>query len=348
MPDVSVIVPVKNGASYVKRCVTCLKAQTLKHVEFLIVDDASTDDTPERLLREIAGDGRFKVLRQASPAGPLSARMRGIAAAAAPVAMFMDFDDEIVPDACGVVADVMARERADVFCYAMDAVGEGGCDEKALERCRAYLARRSPRQGRSEGSETCASLFVSESGLAASACDKAVRTDVMRRVYSMIGNGDGLLCAQDFLQTTLLFLVAGSVFIDQSKRLYVYHYGAGMMGQKAGCVTWEQFTRRMTAIKTYRALCRVLDGMTGPGGQLREMARAKFLRSVRNTALPEVWKLPPDLVEEGLEVISREWGDDAGDLAEKARPKRRPGVFAMLKRKIAGFIRRKAGKGKSE
>lgn len=347
-PRVSVVVPVRNGAPFVARCVACLKAQTLRDAEFLIVDDASTDGTPERLLREIAGDGRFKVLRQAVQAGPLAARMRGVSEASAPVVMFMDFDDEIVPNACSVVAETMARNGVDVFCYAGDAVGEDGCDTKAIATCQAYLSRQSPIQGKCEDPEKCSELFLVDSGLTAASWDKAVRTSVLRRVYSMIGNGDGLLCAQDFLQTTILFLVAESILIDQSKRLYVYHYGAGMMGRRPGDVTWDQFMRRMTAIKTYRALCRVLDGMAGPGNQLREMARAKFLRSIRHSALPEVWKLPPDLVNAGLEVISREWGDDARDFAERARPRQGPAFLATLKRKIAGFIRRMAGKGKSK
>lgn len=347
-PRVSVVVPVRNGAPFVARCVSCLKAQTLRNVEFIIVDDASTDGTPERLLREIAGDGRFKVIRQAEQVGPLSARMRGVSVASAPVVMFMDFDDEIVPYACSVVAETMARNGVDVFCYAMDAVSADGCDAHALEKCRSYLARRSARQGLVHGAEDCFDLFFSNTGIAASSCDKAVKTEVLKRVYDMIGDGEGLLCAQDFLQTTILFLVAESVFIDQSKRLYVYHYGAGMMGRRPGEVTWDQFMRRMTAIKTYRALCRILDRMAEPGDQFREMARVKFLRSIRGSALPEVWKLPPELVNDGLKVISREWGDDARDFVEMARQKRRPGIFATLKRKIAGFIRQRAGKGKPE
>ena len=348
MPDVSVIVPVKNGASYVKRCVTCLKAQTLKHVEFLIIDDASTDGTPEQLLREIAGDDRFKVIRQAAQAGPLSARMRGVSEASAPVVMFMDFDDTLVPDACRTVAETMERENINVFCYAMEVVGTERCDVHALEKCRSYLSRRSSQQGRVQGAEDCFTLFFSNTGITASTCDKAVRTDVLRSVYSKIGDGAGLLCAQDYLQTTLLFLNVTSVYIDQTQVLYHYFLGSGMTGQTSGNVTWEQFMRRMTAIDTYRRLCLVLSAEGGIESTRRERVKAKFLRSIRNTALPEVWKLPPDLVNDGLEVISREWGDDAREFAERARPKRRPGILATLTRKIAGFIRRRAGKGKSE
>ncbi len=344
-PQVSVVVPVYNGAPFAARCVACLKAQTLRDIEFIIVDDASTDSTAEAIEREIADDARFKLLRQDAKRGPLSARMRGVAEASAPVTMFMDLDDELVPDACRTVAEEIGRTGAQVFCYGMDAVGEEGCDAKALEKCRAYLARRSPFQGVNEGADKCANLFIGNVGIPASACDKAVRTDLLRRVYSTIGNGDGLLCAQDFLQTTLLFLTAESVFIDQPRILYTYHYGAGMMGRRTGEVTWEQFMRRMTAIDTYHALCRILDGMEGVGDVLRETAKSKFLGNIRAKALPEVWKLPPDLIADGLEVISRKWGPEGRALAEKRRPGRKLGLFARVRRKIAGLIRRVSGKG---
>ena len=107
--EVSVIVPVFNGAPYAARCVACLKAQTLRNVEFIIVDDASTDSTVKDLEREMAGDARFRLLRQGAKLGPLSARMRGVFMASAPIVMFMDFDDEIVPDACSTVVKAIAR-----------------------------------------------------------------------------------------------------------------------------------------------------------------------------------------------------------------------------------------------
>ena len=69
-PQVSVVVPVRNSAPYAARCVACLKAQTLREVEFFIVDDASTDSTVVDLEREIAGDARFQRMRRPGPGCP--------------------------------------------------------------------------------------------------------------------------------------------------------------------------------------------------------------------------------------------------------------------------------------
>jgi GT2 family glycosyltransferase len=50
-PLVSAVVPNYNGAAILGECLTALRAQTLRELEIIVVDDASTDDSP-RLVRE--------------------------------------------------------------------------------------------------------------------------------------------------------------------------------------------------------------------------------------------------------------------------------------------------------
>ena len=118
-----------------------------------------------------------------------------------------------------------------------------------------------------------------------------------------------------------------------------------MMGRRSGDVTWEQFMRRMTAIDTYNALCRLLDGMPGIDAAMRETVRLKFLGNIRNSAIPQVWKLPPGLVKEGLNVITQKWGSEGRDFAERRRPWHTLGFFARARRKVVGLFKRGAAKG---
>ena len=48
-PKVTVCVPVYNSEMYIERCVRSLLEQTLKDVEFIFVNDCSTDSTGEIL-----------------------------------------------------------------------------------------------------------------------------------------------------------------------------------------------------------------------------------------------------------------------------------------------------------
>ena len=48
-PKVSVIVPVHNTAPWLDRCVESVRAQTLRDIEIILVENRSTDASPELL-----------------------------------------------------------------------------------------------------------------------------------------------------------------------------------------------------------------------------------------------------------------------------------------------------------
>lgn len=61
-PELSVIVPVCNVERYVGQCLASLSAQTLERMEVLLVDDGSTDGSPQLLAEAAAADGRMRVI----------------------------------------------------------------------------------------------------------------------------------------------------------------------------------------------------------------------------------------------------------------------------------------------
>lgn len=61
IPDISVILPVYNGEDHLTVCIASVLNQTFKNFEFIIVDDASTDSTPDILKIFAKRDNRIKV-----------------------------------------------------------------------------------------------------------------------------------------------------------------------------------------------------------------------------------------------------------------------------------------------
>lgn len=61
---VSVIVPVYNTEKYLRTCLDSLKKQTLEDIEFIIINDGSTDKSYEIMREYAAGDRRFKTYTQ--------------------------------------------------------------------------------------------------------------------------------------------------------------------------------------------------------------------------------------------------------------------------------------------
>jgi glycosyltransferase involved in cell wall biosynthesis len=65
-PVVDVVLPAYNVASTIRESVESIRAQTLQDIRIIIVDDGSTDDTPN-LLAELAGkDNRIYLLRKSN------------------------------------------------------------------------------------------------------------------------------------------------------------------------------------------------------------------------------------------------------------------------------------------
>lgn len=92
-PLISVIMPVFNSQEFVATSVKSILAQSWANLELIIIDDCSTDATPE-IIRELAtGDSRIKVLSTPSNSGPYVARNIGLKAASGAFVTCQDGDD---------------------------------------------------------------------------------------------------------------------------------------------------------------------------------------------------------------------------------------------------------------
>ncbi|GCB48865.1 glycosyltransferase family 2 protein [Streptomyces sp. NL15-2K] len=130
-PDVTVTVIVHNDAERLPRAVASVRRQTHPHIEIIISDDHSTDETPA-VARELAAqDPRIQLLRLPENSGGCSApRNRALEIARAPYLMFLDSDDELTDES---VESLLAAHREQEIDFAMGAV----------QRVRADTGRRS-------------------------------------------------------------------------------------------------------------------------------------------------------------------------------------------------------------
>lgn len=112
-PRVSVVVPVYNVEKYLRRSLDSIRAQTLKDIEVICVDDGSTDGSPAILEEYAAKDSRIKVIRQAN-AGAGAARNAGLAAAKGEYLFFFDPDDSCDGRMLEVLYARARKKKADV------------------------------------------------------------------------------------------------------------------------------------------------------------------------------------------------------------------------------------------
>ncbi|MES2326363.1 MAG: glycosyltransferase family A protein [Pseudomonadota bacterium] len=108
-PKVSVVMPVHNAMPYLDIAVESILGQTLQNFEFVILDDASTDGSTERLREWASIDTRIRVIEEETNLGPALSSEKVARAARAPLVARMDADDVSHPDRLEEEVAIFAR-----------------------------------------------------------------------------------------------------------------------------------------------------------------------------------------------------------------------------------------------
>lgn len=118
MDLISVIVPVYNSEKYLKKCLRSICAQSYPHLEILLVDDGSTDQSGG-ICDDFAGrDRRVRVIHQQN-GGEIKARHTGIAHAKGKYLAFVDADDWIDPDFIAYLYGLLQKHHTEIASCAL-------------------------------------------------------------------------------------------------------------------------------------------------------------------------------------------------------------------------------------
>lgn len=100
--SVAVVVPMRNAAPWIEETLASIRAQSLAPREVVVVDDASSDDSPARVRR--AGGAE---LVSSPRRGPGAARNAGLRATRSPYVSFLDADDLWHPEHLRILTDAL-------------------------------------------------------------------------------------------------------------------------------------------------------------------------------------------------------------------------------------------------
>ena len=117
-PFVSVLTPTFQGEAFVASTIESVLAQTYEPVEHILVDDGSTDGTPE-LLEDYQRryPDRVRVLRFDSRNGPCRRRNQALAEARGTLIAWLDHDDVWVPEKLERQVELLLREPTAAVCF---------------------------------------------------------------------------------------------------------------------------------------------------------------------------------------------------------------------------------------
>jgi glycosyltransferase involved in cell wall biosynthesis len=115
-PILTVVIPVYNVEKYLKRCIDSVLVQEWKNYDILLVDDGSTDNSPQICEDYAKAYDIISVIHKEN-GGLSEARNTGISNAEGEYVYFLDSDDWIEPNTFSDLAEVIESDQYDIISF---------------------------------------------------------------------------------------------------------------------------------------------------------------------------------------------------------------------------------------
>ncbi|WP_191089788.1 glycosyltransferase [Nesterenkonia ebinurensis] len=299
-PLVSIIVPTYNNESTILRTLNSLVEQTLRDIEIIVVDDASTDATVGICDEAAGADSRISVISLTENQSALQTRRIGVERANGTYIMFCDSDDELVPQAAEKAAAFAGGAGYDIVHFSTSIVSATGSKheawEKALEPFSAELF----------GDDILLQSSFGQDGqpINGGIWNKLYSRSLVQKAWAAIDPLTRLYRAQDIYQVFLI-LAHATRYGGLQSQLYRYNFCARKSGNVDDRETFQHFLR---SAHTYEALREYLgaEHWEAPEGfdekQLLARLRDQFIGNQLN-----YWVQLPHPAPEALGDVLNTW-----------------------------------------
>lgn len=228
-PLISVIIPVYNVEEYLDECIQSIVNQTYQNLEIILIDDGSTDNSPQMCDAWKAQDSRIKVIHKTN-GGVSATRNAGLDIATGEYIGFVDSDDYIAPTMYEELQKVLRGSLVKVSCCALTHVtSDGKCTKTTCVPSLAQL----------NTEEAVNAVFYGQ-------VDTAMYTKLYHReVFKTISFPEGETNEEYSLWIPILTKSKGLICVD--KPLYYYR-------GRPGSITTYASLRESTAGLVYKNL----------------------------------------------------------------------------------------------
>lgn len=244
-PAISIVVPAYNKEPYIKQCMDSLVNQTLKNIEIIVVDDASTDNTLQILRDYELRDSRVKIIAKDHNCGRHVARKTGVQSTSGDYVLFVDADDEIELKACEVLYSYVSSHPADILHFGVSIHPEGKADEDFAYRYDQMYAQNN---GDQTGDNIIKSTFSSDfphwtpwNVITALFNGDLVRDAFKKTVSTRLSK------AEDAYEYFAIVAFAQTLKDLTAFRALKYHIGRGISGRSK--ISVEKFTVEQLSVK---------------------------------------------------------------------------------------------------
>ncbi len=209
MTKISVIIPVYNAESHLIQCVNSLLAQTLNTIEFIFVNDGSTDNSQKIIEEFQQKDSRIILINQDNQ-GVSVARNNGLEIATGDYIGFVDADDYLEKSYYQTLLTAIQKNNSDISCSNFSTEINGKFTTTSTN-----FIKNIPYDKQKINEELLPELI--KSSTLNSACNKLYKKNILNKVTFPVGVTHG----EDWIFNMNAFVNASSViFIDYSGYFY--------------------------------------------------------------------------------------------------------------------------------
>lgn len=143
MPKISIVIAIYNMEDYIERCLHSLFSQTLDEIEYVFVDDASTDSSLmilKRVLRQYSNRKlQIKIIKNNTNLGIAETRKKGIKVSNGKFIIHCDPDDYVDKDWCRLLYEKATEENADIVICNHYTIKENSIKESKIQSFKSPL-----------------------------------------------------------------------------------------------------------------------------------------------------------------------------------------------------------------
>ena len=298
MPKLSIIVPVRNEQSSLKRCLDSILSQSYKDLEIICVDDASSDGSDDILQDYVNREPRVHATAFQRHLGTVLARKLALLDVQGEYVMFADADDMFLPGACETAVGLMKETQADIVQFSVEFEAE----QKDAESLDMFARVFRSREMESNGTNILYDCFVNHRFMhnlwnkiyRAEICKEAVRAmpDIQLHHYT------------DLYLSFFILYFAESFRSVITKPCYRYHFGGGVSTKTPD---GEQFRDLCEVSKTLPLMEKFLRDQNAYETNVSVL---DSIRSVLSRDMVNKLLTIPNLTREIISTAIEFWGGD--------------------------------------
>lgn len=226
---ISIIVPVYNCENYISKCLDSLVSQTYKHIEIILVNDGSTDNSVDICKKYQNLDSRVKIYEKEN-SGPSLTRRFGFQNISpdSKFVMFIDSDDWMDIDMCEYLLKIQKKYNSDITC----------CDYYIND----YSEKKKEKIFEFKNNENIIEEYLSNANIKGCCWNKLYKVEVIKKEFF----NDTLRYGEDILFVCNTLLLCSNVVSSNQPK---YHYNVSNTSLTRSIVSYKKIKDNYIAHK---------------------------------------------------------------------------------------------------